>query len=304
MNSTIVGKLFEVSASEIESIKRWVETLARSVWHARTIHGDKFLKESDVRRFIDFKKRFDEFENKIGPYSYWNRMQEINKKWANKLLIESKQICMDFVKKGMVIIPMPGQTELVLLSRQIPNKITPKTAKEILNKAIAYGSKVRDENTTWFEWTRKILSYPMKPIWETSREEAMYPLYDAIEAAIKELLIWHDREPFWRWSEQPVYAQGSPEYEQWRKTINRIFIEAAALIGVHEKIAEAKAEAIDVFEENLDTVFDIGKYLVIAGGAALSLFLYSQIKKDKIDVDIGSREEPARERGEPSPHPA
>jgi len=299
--STIVGKIFEVSASEIESIKRWVETLARSVWHSRTIHGDKFLKEADVKRFLDFKKRFDEFESKIGPHSYWDRMQEINKNWINDLLIESKQMCVDFANKGMVIIPMPGQTELVLLSRQIPLKVTPKVAKQILAKALQYGKKVRDENTTWLEWIRKVLSYPMKPIWESSREEAMYPLYNAIEAGLKELLVWHDREPFWSFTKQPVYTEKSPEYAQWRKTINHIFMESSALIGVHEKIAEAKAEAMDVAAKKLEDVLDIGGYVMYAGGIALAILIYSQIKKDKTDVDTGDSRERAPREWQPAP---
>jgi hypothetical protein len=297
MNSAVVGKIFEVSASEIESIKRWVETLARSVWHSRTIHGDKFLKEADVERFVDFKKRFDEFENKVGPYSLWDRMQEINKKWLSSLLDESHRIYNDFMKKGMVLIPMPGQTELVLLSRQIPTKITPKVAKQLLAKAIEYGKRVRDENTTWLETFRKVASFPMKPLWETPREEAMYPLYAAMEAGLKELLVWHDREPFWSFTQQPIYAQSSPEYKQWQRTINSIFSEAATLIGVHEAIAQAKAEALDVAAKKLEDVVDISTYLMYGGGIALALYLYSQIKKDKADVDVDTtdRERAPRE---------
>jgi hypothetical protein len=299
--STIVGKIFEVSASEIESIKRWVETLARSVWHSRTIHGDKFLKEADVKRFLDFKKRFDEFESKIGPHSYWDRMQEENKKWIATLLGESQQIYSDFMGKGMVLIPMPGQTELVLLSRQIPPKITPKVAKQLLAKTIEHAKKVRDENTTWFEWVNKVLSYPMKPKWESSREEAMYPLYAAIEAGLKEMLVWHDREPFWSFTKQPVYDQTSPEYKQWRRIINDIFAEAATLIGVHEKIAETQAKAIDEREKKLEDVVDITKYLMYGGGIALAIYLYSQIKKDKTDVDTDDSRERAPREWQPAP---
>jgi hypothetical protein len=307
---TIMGKFYELSAEEVESAKKWIETLTRSVWHARVIHGDKQLKEADANRFVVFRKRWDEFANKVGPLSLWDRAQEENKKWLADLLDESHRIYDEYTAKGMVLIPMPGQTELVLLSKRIPQKITPKTAKEILSKALDWGKKVRNENTTWLETFRKALSFPVKPVWETDREKAMYPLYNAIEAGLKELLVWHEREPFWRWSKQPAYAAGSPEYEKWKHTIDMIFIEAAALIGVHEQIAQARAAAID---KATDVGGDILNWFVyaayIAAGAGATYLVYSLVKgespeKDKVDVSIQTRPGPSTERWQPSPHTA
>jgi hypothetical protein len=78
-------------------------------------------------------------------------------------------------------------------------------------------------------------------------------------------------------------------------------MESSALIGVHEKIAEAKAEAMDVAAKKLEDVLDIGGYVMYAGGIALAILIYSQIKKDKTDVDTGESRERAPREWQPAP---
>lgn len=276
---TMSGKIWEITATELEAANRWNETLARSVLYARQVHGDKILSARDAKDFASYYKRWKVFSGKVTAWSFYDRALEENKRSFEDLLIVSKRLYDRFAKKGMATIPVPHMTELTLLLRTMPKKLTPPEMVAKLRLGIEWGRKMIFSSISTGEWVQKsgytlaavsllgpaglLIAYHMPTSYTRDRRG----LESAIESAEKAVPLLSKaadaRRPF---------AVGEPVYDEFLRRLTKIYIEAAGLYGVQETYRAAKAEAVDTAAHQIEkTPGNLMWMLIVAGVGYLGL---------------------------------
>ena len=248
---TASGKIWEISATEVEAANRWNETLARSVLYARRVHGDHILSAADAKDFAAYYKRWKAFSGRVTTLSLYDRALEENKRTFEDLLIESKRFHDRFTKKGMAVIPVPHMAELTLLLRTMPKKISPPEMIAKLRLGITWAKAMILDSITTGEWVQKsgytiaavsllgpaglLIAYLLPTSWTKDRKG----LEAAIASAKKAIPILEGADA------QKPFTAGEPVYDEFLRRLARIYIEAAGLYGVMETRSAAAAEAID-----------------------------------------------------------
>jgi len=263
VHPSAMGAFFEITAVEITAAKEWVNTIARSVEYSRAIHGDKYLKPTDVARFKEFLGRWKAFTDKVGTWSVIDRTLKANKVLLDGLLSEANQIDSHFRQKGMVTIPVPYQLEIVQVARSLPKCVTPKQADDLLDKMVTYGKKILSANTHWYEVIRQMIGANIFA--PTVRDESRYGLQAAITSATALLLML-------RFGRQPPFPKqmclDDPNYEDWRKKLFKIYIEASGMYGIQEVEERATAEAVDKATSitiDITTIAVLGAAILVGG---------------------------------------
>ena len=275
---TASGKIWEISATELEAANRWNETLARSVLYARQVHGNSILSSTDAKDFTSYYKKWKTFSNKVTAWSLYDRALEANKRFFEDLLIDSKRLHDRFTKKGMSIIPVPYMTELTLLLRTMPKRMAPQEMIGKLRLGITWAKKMIFASITTGEWVQKsgntaaaisllgpaglLIAYHLPTSWTTDRKE----LETAITNAENALPILA------RANTKKTYAAGEPVYDEFLRRLAKIYIEAAGLYGVMETRKAAVAEAFDKGTDAIEKpISNLLWMLIIAGISYLGL---------------------------------
>lgn len=250
-SKTASGKIWEISATELEAANRWNETLARSVLYARRVHGSSILSATDAKDFAAYYKKWKTFSDKVTSLSLYDRTLEENKRLFESLLIDSKILHDKFVKKGMALIPVPHMAELTLLLRTMPKKISPPEMIAKLRLGITWAQAMISDSITTGEWVQKsgytvaavsllgpaglLIAYLLPTSWTKDRKG----LEAAIAGAKRAIPILAEADA------QKPFAAGEPVYDEFLRRLAKIYIEAAGLYGVMETRQAAAAEAID-----------------------------------------------------------
>jgi hypothetical protein len=273
--STSSGKIWEITATELDAANRWVTTLARSVDYARQVHGDSVLSAQDALDFVDFHKRWKKLTSKVTTWSIIERSRESNKAVFEALLAESNRLRDRFSKTGMVLIPAPHMTDLVLLLRRLPPKLSPRDMAARLETVAKWGRSMLNESRTTGEWVQKIGMYAagatllgpagmlfahhMPTSWAGDQKGLVKAIDDAQHAA--KILARSA-------SAGVSYERGSPVYDELVRRATKVYIEAAGLFGVIETQASAMAEAVDAGGKPLERGGDTLLWLLVLAGAS------------------------------------
>jgi hypothetical protein len=250
--ATLSGKIWEISATELDAANRWTETLARSVDYARQVHGDRVLSGQDVRDFTDFYKRWKKFSSRVTTWSLIERAREENKAVFEELLTESKLLRDRFSKKGMATMPVPHVTELVLMLRHLPPRLTPREMAAKLELAAKWGQGMMDASRTTSEWVQKsgmyaagaallgpagLLFAHYVPTFLSEDRRGLERAVDDARHAARYLAKSTDAAT--------SYGRGDPVYDEFVRRATKVYVEAAGLYGIRETQASAVAEAVD-----------------------------------------------------------
>jgi hypothetical protein len=250
--STSSGKIWEITATELDAANRWVLTLARSVDYARQVHGDEVLSGQDALDFADFYKRWKKFASRVGTWSLVERAREANKAVFESLLAESKRLRDRFDGKGMSLIPVPHAAELVLLLRRLPGRLSPRDMAGRLGQVAKWGKAMLDDGRTTGEWVQRsgmyaagaallgpaglLLAHHLPNSWSGDQRGLGKAVDDARHAA--ELLSESTDAGV-------SYGRGDPVYDEFVRRASRVYVEAAGLFGIRETRVSATAEAVD-----------------------------------------------------------
>lgn len=249
---TTCGKIWEISATELEAANRWNETLARSVSYARQIHGDKILSGKDAADFTAYYVRWLEFADKVTKWSLYERALESNKQAFDSFMRESREMSDRFIGKGMAVVPVPYMGELIFLLRGMPATLTLDNMVTKLATGVEWARKMIFASISTGEWIQKtgitlaaisllgpaglLIAYYMPTSWTSDRK--------GLETAItnaENMIALFKRAP----DDGVSYKKRDPVYGEFLRRLTRIYIEAAGLYAIRETQTAATAEAID-----------------------------------------------------------
>lgn len=287
------GSLWVVSATEVEAANRWNDTLARSVDYARQVHGDRILSAEDAGEFTTYYKRWKKFAARVTTWSLVERAKEENKRVFESLLAESKRLRDVFVRKGMPVIPVPYATELVLLLRRMPGRLTPPEMAEKLSTAARWGEEMIKSSKTTGEWVQRsgmyaagasllgpaglLVAHFLPTSWTADRSGLQAAVDDARKTA----------RYFGKATDASVpYARGEPVYDEFLKRVAKVYVEAAGLYGFQEAQRAAVAEAVDVGTRQLDRGASVLWLLTLAGVSYLGVRCLEFFKREEQPVAV------------------
>jgi hypothetical protein len=219
-------QLYEVTFSDLDAGKRWIEAVDRSVRQARTAHKDQILSAEDERAWDDLMSRWRPLAHDLGAIpGHPASMLSSGKRRFDALLAESKVLHDRFARKGMSMVPVPYMGELLILLRTMPRKMTSEQMGKKLLAGVKCGEKMLDRNVAWYQWI-------------TSSDHSA--LERAIDDAKKAAAI------FARSRRSPAtFSPGDPVYDEFLRRLTRIWIEGAGLYGMREVGELAAAELKD-----------------------------------------------------------
>jgi len=241
-------QVYEISYSELDAAKRWVDGIDRSVLTARRLHGDKILSAADQRAWEDFMSRWRPFYGDMVMPGHFNTMLKLNKRTFDDLLNESKRLYDHFARRGMSPVPVPYAGELLEVLRSTPKKLTASEMQSRLLAGTRCGEKMLDANMTWSDW---LLSKDHR----------------ALEAAVEDARRAADIYGRSRLSSR-TYSPGDPAYDEFMRRLSKILVEAAGLAGVREVAATARAELKDDARNLPRDAAGLSLWLLAAAGAA------------------------------------
>jgi hypothetical protein len=276
----VAPKIWEITATELDAGNRWVETMARSVDYARRVRGDSVLSEQDALDFTDFYKRWKKFASRVTTWSLYDRALKANKAVFEALLAESRRLRDLFVRQGMAIVPVPHLTDLVLLLRGLPARLTPREMSSRLETVAGWGQSVLDASRTTGEWVEKaglyaagaalfgpaglVFAHYVPTYWSSDRRGLEAAVGEARRAA---------RYLGGKADASASYGRGEPVYDEFVKRASRVYAEAAGLAGVQETRVVAAAEAVDAGAKPVENLNKGANYLLWLLGIAGASYL-------------------------------
>ena len=266
-----IGKVFEISFTELNAADRWMANIYDSLTYARKVHGDKVITDQDIKEWDAFVAKWKIWryeQNKfLGiPSSEKQLLTMMNPEQKHQfdlLLNESKTLHDKFVSKGMATIPVPYMGELVVLLRTMPKQMDLAQMRSKLEAGVECGNKLLDQNTAWWQWRKRADSKG---------------LFDAISDAQQASRIYGQSRS------QETYRTGDPVFDEFLRRLTKIYIEAAGLYGIVETQKTAKAEAVDeARKQTSNTPSNLLYLLAMAGVSYLGL---KWLTRDKIVVRV------------------
>jgi hypothetical protein len=241
-------QVYEVSYTELDAAKRWVEGVDRSVLAARRVHGGEILSAADQLAWEDFMARWRPFYFDMTFPGHFSAMLSANKKIFDDLLRESRQLYEKFTEKGMSPVPVPYAGELLEVLRGTPKRLTAAEMSSRLRAGARCGEKMLDANMTWSDWL-------------VSRDHR--GLVSAISDARGAADIYSRSRSSGR-----TYSPGEPAYDEFLRRLSKIWIEAAGLAGVREASATARAELKDDARQLPERAAHLSLWLLALAGAS------------------------------------
>lgn len=253
--SEMGGKIWEITAAEIDAANRFTDTIARSVDYARQVHGDSVLTAKDASSYTDFYKRWKKFAARVSAWSLVERAKESNKKIFEALLQEANRMRDRFVTQGMPIVPVPYMADLVLMLRRLPQTLTPKEMASRLVTACRWGIAMVEASRTTAEKVRAVGTLAVlgpagllfTDLFESSQDRDRRGLVKAIEDAQHAASLLSKSA-----DASTSYSKGDPVYDEFVRRATRIYIEAAGLFGIQATKTTATSEAIDAGAKQIE----------------------------------------------------
>ncbi len=294
--SEMGGKIWEITAAEIDAANRFTDTIARSVDYARQVHGDSVLTAKDASSYTDFYKRWKKFAARVSAWSLVERAKESNKKIFEALLQEANRLRDRFVTQGMPIVPVPYMTDLVLMLRRLPQTLTPKEMASKLETACRWGLAIVEASKTTAEKVRTVGTLAVlgpagllfTGLFESSQDHDRKGLVKAIEDA------QHAATLLSRSADAGTsYTKGDPVYDEFVRRATKIYIEAAGLFGIQATKATAASEAVDAGARQIERGSSGLLWLLGIAGVSYLGARWLESRRDSTDDD-----HPAEEHGE------
>lgn len=247
-NTSSGFQLYEISYTELDAAKRWVDAIDRSVSQARKLHGDRVLSAADARSWEDFMTKWRPFYGDMTLPGHFNTMLKTNRRSFDDLLAKSRQLYDGFARKGMSAVPVPYADELLVVLRTTPKKLTASEMQSRLLAGARCGEKMIDRNTVWHSWL-------------TSKDHL--PLQKAIEEARLAAGIYGRSR-----RSSATYVPGDPAYDDFLRALTKIWIEAAGLAGIREVKDTAYAEFVDDVRDVPEKTSSYLLWLLAAAGVS------------------------------------
>jgi hypothetical protein len=241
-------QVYEISYSELDAAKRWVDGVDRSVLTARRLHGDSVLSAADQRSWDDFMSKWRPFYGDMVLPGHFNATLKSNKRAFDDLLSESRRLYERFTKKGMAPVPVPYAGELLVVLRTTPKKITASEMRSRLEAGARCGEKMLDANMAWSDWLLSKDHRALRAAVEDARRAADIYSRSRLSGA--------------------TYSPGDPAYDEFLRRLSKIWVEAAGLAGVREATATARAELKDDARNLPRDAAGLTLWLLAAAGAA------------------------------------
>lgn len=241
-------QLYEISYTELDAAKRWIDAVDRSVSQARKVHGDRVLSDADARAWERFMTTWRPFYGDMSLPGHFNTMLKTNRKSFDDLLAESRRLYEGFARKGMSKVPVPYADELLVVLRTTPKKLTAAEMQSRLLAGARCGEKMIDQNTAWHSW---LTSTDHRPL----------------QTAIKEARLASDIYGRSRRS-SATYVPGDPAYDDFLRALTKIWIEAASLAGIRETHDTTFAELTDDIRDVPEKTSSYLLWLLAAAGVS------------------------------------
>jgi len=214
--------IYEVSFTDLDAAKNWVDAVDRSVRQSRRVHGDRYLSRGDESSWDAFLAEWRPFHGDMALPGHFNSMLKSNKRAFDDLRRRGLALHDEFASKGMSAVPVPYANDLLLLLRQTPKALTASEMQSRLLAGALCGERMLADQVDWVDRIRRGDHRGLR--------EAIAGAKEAAEA------FGHSRT-------SPVrYPSGSPAYDEFLRRLTRVWVEAAALAGVKATEATAKAE--------------------------------------------------------------